>query len=191
VADPDRQRMNAGRILRTLHPDPSSLLWCGPRFGGREYLASVADWVDRFENFQPPPFWIANEMSGSGFQLSTGRKSFRCDKAVLRPLHALFEIDLPDIPLTTQAGFLWRCVRSGWPIRSITWSGGRSLHALVRVGCADLLEWDELVKESIFPVWSRFGADPQCRNASRLTRLPGHWRDGDQDRVQSLLWLSE
>jgi len=189
-ADPTQQRRNAAALLRRLHPDPSALVWCGPRFGGAECLASVGDWCRRFEQFQPPPYHIANPMTGAGVADAGGVLSFRCDAAVSAPRHALFEIDLPQIPLDVQAAFLLRCVRSGWPIVSITSSGGKSLHALLRVGCADLGEWQAVVRQTLFPVWARFGADPQCRNPSRLTRLPGHVRDGRADKLQSLLWLA-
>lgn len=59
-------------------------------------------------------------------------------------------------------------------------SGGRSVHALVRVGARTKREWDE-IKTSMAP-GLRFmitnGLDKGVLSAVRLSRLPGAWREG-------------
>lgn len=58
-------------------------------------------------------------------------------------------------------------------------SGGRSIHALVRVDMADKAAWDSL-RDRLKPVLTRLGADPGVFSAVRLTRLPGCLREGRQ-----------
>ena len=72
------------------------------------------------------------------------------------------------------------------PIVSITSSGGKSLHALVRVGATSKANWDEIVN-SIKPRLINLGADPDALTAVRLTRLPNCYRG---DRLQELLYLN-
>ena len=66
------------------------------------------------------------------------------------------------------------------PIQSCVYSGGKSLHLKCRI---DAGPNSELYKERVAKLIeyvNRFGfrADTNCRNASRLTRLPGALRDG-------------
>lgn len=188
--DPDQQRLNASALLERLHPDPEAILFCGPRWGGREFLATRSEWQERFQTHMPPPFWICNSLSGQGHPAASGTISHRCDKSILRPLTALFEVDNPGIGLDVQTALAAVLVRSGWNLRAAIWSGGKSVHLLVGADCESLEEWDQRVRGELFPTWQKMGADPQCQNPARLTRLPGHWRDGSRDRVQSLLWLA-
>lgn len=56
-------------------------------------------------------------------------------------------------------------------------SGGRSVHALVRVNALSKAQWDQM-RDVMSPVLSRLGADPAAMSAVRLTRLPGCYRRG-------------
>ena len=71
------------------------------------------------------------------------------------------------------------------PIAAIYTSGGRSIHALVRVDAESKTWWDQY-KKLIMPLLSLLGADPAAITAVRLTRLPGCFRGG---RMQRLLYL--
>lgn len=64
-------------------------------------------------------------------------------------------------------------------------SGGRSVHALVRVNADSKAEHDSCrdVMRSVLPV---LGADPAAMTGVRLSRLPGCYRG---DRLQRLVWL--
>jgi hypothetical protein len=73
------------------------------------------------------------------------------------------------------------------PIVSITSSGGKSLHALLRVDAASKVAWDHFVRGRLLPRLVRIGADPQAMTAVRLTRLPGCYRG---DSLQELLFLN-
>ena len=85
------------------------------------------------------------------------------------------------------------------PISAIYTSGGRSVHALVRL---DARTQDELrqATEWIGPVMAKLGADPGALSSVRLTRLPMCFREGKMHKdggyekfpepmEQRLLWL--
>lgn len=68
-------------------------------------------------------------------------------------------------------------------IDAIYTSGGRSIHALVRVDCATKGAWDE-EKRAMDPTLRLLGlcgADAGALSAVRLTRLPGCMRQGKRD----------
>jgi hypothetical protein len=73
------------------------------------------------------------------------------------------------------------------PIVSITTSGGKSLHALVRVAAASKAEWDQIVRQRLLPRLVPLGADPEALTAVRLTRLPNCQR---APAWQRLLYLN-
>ncbi len=69
-------------------------------------------------------------------------------------------------------------------IAALYTSGGRSVHALVRVNATSKPQWDAL-RDMMSPVLSKLGADPAAMSAVRLTRLPGCIRKG---KMRSELW---
>ena len=71
------------------------------------------------------------------------------------------------------------------PIASITSSGGKSIHLLVRWGSSTKAAFLEDL-DKVQPGLVRYGADPYAMTAVRLTRLPGGMRG---DRQQKLLFL--
>ena len=71
-------------------------------------------------------------------------------------------------------------------IASVCESGGRSIHALVRLDAESKVDWDTKVGV-IKPVLVTLGADPGALSAVRLTRLPQAKRG---ERVQRLLYLN-
>src|SRR5207245_2551137 len=74
------------------------------------------------------------------------------------------------------------------PVRmaSICESGGRSVHALVRVDAASKADWDARLRV-IKPILVALGADAGALSAVRLTRLPQSSRG---ERLQRLLYLN-
>ena len=67
-------------------------------------------------------------------------------------------------------------------ITAIYSSGGRSLHALVRVNAATKREWDGFI-QPVKGLLTTIGADPGCLSAVRLSRLPQAWRGDAQQRL--------
>ena len=63
------------------------------------------------------------------------------------------------------------------PIVAAYTSGGRSIHALVRVNAESKAEWDG-VRDDLVPIVCPLGADAGALSAVRLSRLPGCLRHG-------------
>lgn len=91
-------------------------------------------------------------------------------------------------------------VQLPFPIAAIYTSGGRSVHALVRVDCKTKPDFDSL-RDDLVQVLATLGADAAAMTAVRLSRLPGLYRHGAKDkdgklqryekpRLQKLLWLN-
>lgn len=79
-------------------------------------------------------------------------------------------------------------LKSGLPIKTITWSGGKSLHAIVIIGeCKDGCEYRGKA-EAVYRHLENLGLkmDWGCRNPNRLTRVGGALRNG---KSQTLLWI--
>ncbi|MDY4041006.1 MAG: AAA family ATPase [Collinsella sp.] len=93
--------------------------------------------------------------------------------------HALVESD--TLPPGKQLALI-REMRL--PVAAISTSGGKSVHAVVRVDAADKREYRERVTALYeFCRASGFDCDEQNRNPSRLTRLPGFRRGSGWQRL--------
>jgi hypothetical protein len=113
----------------------------------------------------------------------TGKTSRRSEESVTDFRYMVFESDQADAQ--DWLGFI---VQIPLRIDAIYTSGGRSVHALVRVDCRTKLQWDRY-KEQMAPTVNLLclgGADPKALTAVRLTRLPGCWRG---ERLQKLLYM--
>lgn len=86
------------------------------------------------------------------------------------------------------------------PISAIYTSGGRSIHALVRIEAGSKGMFDAF-RDRISPLLSKLGTDAAAISGVRLTRLPGVMREGttdadgkyhkyDKPRLQRLLYLN-
>lgn len=91
-------------------------------------------------------------------------------------------------------------VQLPFPIVAVYTSGGRSIHALVRIDATCKEQWDFL-RDDMLQILAPLGADPAAMTAVRLTRLPGTLRHGSRNkegnqtpfsspRLQRLLWLN-
>lgn len=71
------------------------------------------------------------------------------------------------------------------PCAAIVSSGGKSIHAVVKIDAADESEYRQRVDE-LHKILNAngFKVDKQCKNPSRLSRMPGAMRDG---RMQVLI----
>ena len=82
------------------------------------------------------------------------------------------------------------------PVAALIDSGGKSIHAWLRVDLPDRDAWDKLVRHELYGEQgrlTRLGADRACCNPARLSRLPGHYRRDTADdpgRWQRLLYLN-
>ncbi len=113
----------------------------------------------------------------------TGRMSRRSQESVTAFRYLVLESDKADM-----RDWLGLLVQLPLQIEAIYTSGGKSVHALVRVDCRTHREWEEYVK-GMMPVLNLLGmagVDPKTLTSVRLTRLPGALRAG---RMQKLLFL--
>jgi hypothetical protein len=109
--------------------------------------------------------------------------SRRAEECVTSWRYALIESD--DAPVGLWLRWL---VKLRLPVAAIYSSGGRSVHALVKVDAASKGDWDRLVgplKASLRHV----GADPGAMTGVRLSRLPGQWR-AEKGMWQRLLYVN-
>ena len=107
---------------------------------------------------------------------------------------------------------MWLNALVQWPLPvvSLVTSGGKSVHALLRVDMGSQAEWNAL-RDAWQPILTKLGADGKSLSAVRLTRLPGALRKGrmvevgrddqgrkilewrgyeDGPRLQELLWFN-
>ena len=77
------------------------------------------------------------------------------------------------------------------PVAAVISSGGRSVHAWIKVDARDADDYRATVTE-VLAILARFGVDGKNKNPSRLSRLPGARREigGAGDGIQRLLYLN-
>jgi len=177
---------DAAHLLRVLYR-PWEHVFCGERYGGAEDVRTAAEWIAAFDDGRPvPPHFIPNPLTGREHPLADGKLSRRGDSAVAGFLYAVGEMD--NLSKPEQLAFWWG-FRSA-PITALIDSGGKSVHAILRVECETRAEWEAEVEGKLFPrVLVPMGCDAACRNEARLSRLPGHYRR-EKDAWQRLLYLN-
>ena len=99
--------------------------------------------------------------------------------------HALIEAD--DLSQDEQ----WQQLcKLNLPVLTVVWSGGRSLHAIVKIDAGDdfNLYRERIAKLYAYLEEKGFPADRANKNPSRLTRLPGVLRGDDMQYLVSGGW---
>ena len=107
--------------------------------------------------------------------------SRRSEESITSWRYLVLESDVASSDLWLRA-----LVQLPLKISAIYTSGGKSIHALVRLDAASKTEWDKL-KDKIKPIVVILGADPNALTAVRLTRLPGTKR---WQTPQKLLYIN-
>jgi len=166
---------------------PDEFLFIGERYGGGEGVQTAGDWMRRIESGEPcPPHFIPNPLTGREHPLPDGKLSKRGDSAVVSFRFAVAEFDGMSKP--EQLAFWWGYRAA--PIVALIDSGGKSIHALLRVDAPSREAWEADVEQRLFSrVLCPLGCDAACRNESRLSRLPGHFRR-EKNQWQRLLYLN-
>ncbi len=175
---------DARLLLETLY-SPDDILFIGENFG-REVLP-VREWLERLPDKTPAPWphFIPNPVDGQQHPDNTGSPSFRCDNAVRSFRFATVEFD--NLPREEQLAFF---AGVKMPIAALIDSGGKSIHALVKVEAPNRETWTQEIEQRLFAdMLMPLGCDRTCRNESRLSRLPGHFRT-EKGRWQRLLYLN-
>lgn len=113
-----------------------------------------------------------------------GTMSRRSQEAVMEFRYIVLESDQAD--LRDWIGLL---VQLPLRIEALYMSGGKSVHALIRVDMPTKQAWDDYKDRTLAPTINLLclgGLDPKVLSAVRLTRLPNCWRGG---KLQKLLYV--
>lgn len=114
-------------------------------------------------------FGTPNEKAGIWIRFNPLDGQGENDTNVTRWKHCLLESD--DIPMEMQ----WSLIQSmHLPCTFVVHSGGKSLHAIVRIDAENAQQYRQRVNDLYeYATKAGFKPDPQDKNASRLSRLPG------------------
>lgn len=123
-----------------------------------------------------------NKEAGILFHLNPMNYNGRKNNDVAAFRNVLIEYD--DIPKSEQIN---RMLDSGLPIQSMTDSGNKSIHTIVKIDAKDATEYRKRVSTLYSCLEKKYGTacDQANKNPSRLTRLAGAERKGN---VQTLLY---
>ncbi len=129
-------------------------------------------------------WYLAQPVNGESLpNPRTGKMSRRSMESVTAFRYLVLESDLAD-----ARDWLGLLVQLDLRIEAIYTSGGKSIHAIVRVDCSTHRAWEDYVR-GLMPVLNLLGiagVDPKALTSVRLTRLPGCLRAG---KLQKLLYL--
>ena len=175
---------DAALLLVALY-EPTDVLYLGERYDSA--VKTVAEWLAAFRAGRPlPPHIIPNPLNGQFGLTKDGRPSYRADACVSRFRFAVAEFD--GMSRDDQLRFWWAV---NLPVCALIDSGGKSLHAWIRIdGVKTAEQWTEFVEVRLFGRYLiPLGCDASCRNEARLFRLPGYLRT-EKGRWQRLLYLA-
>jgi hypothetical protein len=175
---------DAATLLGALYA-PDDVVFIGDTYG--RTVKTVGAWLSAFGAGRPlPPHIIPNPVNGQLGMTKDGRPSYRADTCVEAFRFAVAEFD--GMSREDQLRFWWAV---NLPVCALIDSGGKSLHAWIRIdGVRTAAEWEAQVERELFGRWLiPMGCDPACRNEARLSRLPGHYRV-EKERWQRLLYLA-
>jgi len=187
----DPSLLSSADLLHLLYAGEKVLIFSDDRSQGQ------ALWPDEPipSNGNRGMWYLSNPVDGKEYpNPRTGKMSRRSEESVTKWKFALLESDEADPRI-----WLGALAKSPLPIAAIYSSGGRSVHALVRVpgsggpmaslsGPSSKIEWDAWAR-SQKPHLARMGADPKALTAVRLTRLPQQWRP-EKSALQKLIYVN-
>ncbi len=147
-------------------------------------------------------WWLVQPVTGAWLPNANNRNA--AGLVQLGRRHAACVTSWPYLVLESDEApadlWLRALVQLPFPIVAAYTSGGRSVHALVRVNAESKAAWDA-VRDDLLPIVCPLGADGGALSAVRLSRLPGCLRHGKRDRdgnvqrydrpqMQRLVWLN-
>jgi hypothetical protein len=179
--------ITASEFLRRLYPKQANIIFTDQQSQGKlvwnETMPDLL--VDNAITKNTEGAWImVNPVNGKFLPIPRlGKKSQRAEENLVAYEYLLIESDSVEMEL-------WLRVLSklDLPIVSVTTSGSKSAHALVRVGQKDregYLARASEIADLVVPL----GADPAAMSAVRLTRVPGCMRR-DTGKAQTLIYFN-
>jgi RecA-family ATPase len=137
---------------------------------------SREEWLRRLDERDGDPngIWSNDEGTGIYVGINPHKLGGSRDDDVLHYRHVLLEWD-QGLSIEEQYNLL---LGSNLPLSAVTYSGGSSVHGLVRVDAKDREEYAQRV-EFLQEYFAAYGVDKKNKNPSRLSRLP-HCRRFDK-----------
>jgi len=182
---------DAGKFLFVMF-EPNDLIFIGERheagtLGGT--IRPSAAWIKYFQaGGQTAPHIIINPLSGESALTKSGDAlTYRGDNNVKAFKHCLVEFD--DLSREDQIRFWTSPAARKLPVACLVDTGGKSIHAWLRLsGIRSMDDWAKEIKSKLYDQFLiPLGVDAACSNPARLSRLPGHLRDG---KYQRILWMN-
>lgn len=195
---------DAVELLAKLYADTDRLFIGGRTDAGADHVCPVDEWITRLSSGAPIPEHITpNPLTGEQGLTKDGNPSFRADSCVKQFRFAVLEFDAVPEPLRepgqpadtawpreAQAQFWAGALAFKWPVAALIDSGGKSIHCWLAVDVANAADWESKVEGDLFAnILTPCGVDRSCRNESRLSRMPGHFRE-EKARWQRLLYMN-
>lgn len=136
---------------------------------GSGVVLTREEWLKKLDarDGDPNRIWSSSDNPGAFIRINPLRIGGKSDNDVTAFRHALIEFDSCSIEEQ------WHIIQSsGLPVTAVIHSGGKSLHAWVRVDAADRVEYASRVK-LLMDEFGKYGADEKNKNPSRFSRLAG------------------
>lgn len=153
--------------------------WVPENAGTYQKQKKLIQNLKKYKSFDTA-FGTINAEAGAWIRINPLDGKGAGDKNVTRFTHALVEAD--TMTIEEQKKFL---IGSKLPIAALLESGGKSVHAVIKIDAKDKMEFKQRV-DFLFD-WlnkHKFVVDEANKNPSRLSRLPGVMRNG---KCQTLL----
>lgn len=164
------------------HSGETVLLFNDERTQGWPYEIGKGRNLENFTSGESGAWFLSNPVSGVTTKSPrTGRSSRRSKEHVTAFRHLLIESDQ-----MSESAWTSILAQLPLPIVCVTHSGGKSLHALVRVDAESEQEYED-IRQKLREILVPLGACEASLSSVRLTRLPGVRRG---PREQSLLFCN-
>lgn len=171
-------------FLETLYPKTALLAFAATKSSKDEFLSMT----EILGNPQAGSLAVGPEC----FRVNPFREALSSARANLASFHyCVLESD--SCSLESQRGVWLRLIHECFPIVAVTFSGAKSLHAIVHLGTSTLEDFQALetgIHEKLNQLIPGF-LDPACKGPERRTRLAGAIRRDKANTAQRLLYLQD
>jgi len=166
---------NIGMADAVLSPDRRST----PQGGGT--VLARQDWIQKLDAVDGDPNKIfTNQKCGAFIRINPMKPGGKSDADVECYRHALVEFD--QLSVDDQFSII---KQSQLPCTAVLHSGGKSIHAWVRIDAKDREEYNTRVSW-LYEHFKQYGIDPKNKNPSRFSRLPGMKRGESEQKLLEL-----
>lgn len=133
--------------------------------------------IELLDSKEGDPNLIFESNRGAYVRINPMSDNGKSDSDVTCFRHVLVEFDQGSPSQQWQ-----HLIQSGAPISVVLTSGGKSIHAFVRVNAKDANDYKEK-RDKVYAYFVPLGADPKNKNPSRFSRLPGMMRNGKEQQL--------